>query len=122
MNAFLTDLRVSNVQILNLSNPPEGVELNIDFSCTFNHTPGSSTGESKVSVKISPKGDIVASNNFNISVEILAQFETPSDMTLNDFQEEAFKQVFPHIRATVASITASCLIPAVMIPNISVPN
>lgn len=118
MSVNLTRFNITNVQITHLADLPSNAELNIELECMCDQK-SDSNSECKFSVNITPKDNIEISNLFKISLDLLASFDVSPDESIDNFRYEAVRLILPHLRATIASIMSSCLIPPLFIPPLN---
>lgn len=112
----LKSYRCTQLQFTNNLAPNKKIELANKYSYNCGYTKGNiCRGEFKV--EVSDKED---PNNFGITVVMVGIFEIAEDLPKEKLHVESFRELFPFVRALVATVTTNAGMPPVIIPAIDI--
>ena len=72
-----------------------------------------------VNLSVRVNEDISSPVPFNLEVALFGTFKVINEVEQKEMVSEAMETLYPHLRATVASITANCYIPPYVLPLLS---
>lgn len=116
---LLKGLRTTDVQIRNRTTLDDNDELRLTIKrkVTNRSEESSSTYLCKLKVVVTKKNMPEEDNSFLISVEVIAllEYEIPNT-PFENIQEPALQEIYPHLRAIIASVTAAAGMHDILIP------